>query len=170
MKTFNTFLSIFAVLCAFLRCKKLTAYRPLRVQILAAANRFADKEEFFMKKGLLLLLAALMLAVMLTACAVTQPYDAEKQRRLPHDQAGRQGHPVRSRKSRRRHLVGDVTTSAAKASPHRGSPGRCVLEGRGSAPPVLPTKPLPAGGAAPRPYNLPRKKVTSIWISNAPSI
>ena len=75
MKTFNTFLSIFAVLCAFLRCKKLTAYRPLRVQILAAANRFADKEEFFMKKGLLLLLAALMLAAMLTACAATQPYD-----------------------------------------------------------------------------------------------
>ena len=28
-----------------------------------------------MKKGLLLLLAALMLAVMLTACAATQPYD-----------------------------------------------------------------------------------------------
>ena len=28
-----------------------------------------------MKKGLLLLLAALMLAAMLTACAATQPYD-----------------------------------------------------------------------------------------------
>ena len=28
-----------------------------------------------MKKGLILLLAALMLAVMLTACAATQPYD-----------------------------------------------------------------------------------------------
>ena len=28
-----------------------------------------------MKKGVLLLLAALMLAVMLTACAATQPYD-----------------------------------------------------------------------------------------------
>ena len=28
----------------------------------------------------------------------------------------------------------------------------------------------PAGGAEPRPYNLSRKKVTSIWISNVPSI
>ena len=26
------------------------------------------------------------------------------------------------------------------------------------------------GGAEPRPYKLPRKKVTSIWISNVPSI
>ena len=42
--------------------------------------------------------------------------------------------------------------------------------GRGSAPPVLPTKPLPAGGAEPRPYNLPRKKVTFTKISIAPSI
>ena len=28
----------------------------------------------------------------------------------------------------------------------------------------------PTGGAEPHPYNLPRKKVTSIWISNVPSI
>ena len=28
----------------------------------------------------------------------------------------------------------------------------------------------PTGGAEPRPYNLPRKKVTSIWISIASSI
>ena len=49
MKTFNTFLSIFAVLCAFLRCKKLTAYRAQCLQKLASAIRFAKKEEFLMK-------------------------------------------------------------------------------------------------------------------------
>ena len=36
-----------------------------------------------MKKGLLLLLAALMLAAMLTACAATQPYDGYSMSRPP---------------------------------------------------------------------------------------
>ena len=42
--------------------------------------------------------------------------------------------------------------------------------GAGSAPPVLPTKSAAAGGAEPRPYKLPRKKVKSIRISSASSI
>ena len=44
------------------------------MQKLASAIRFAKKEEFLMKKGLILVLAALMLAVSLTACAATQQY------------------------------------------------------------------------------------------------
>ena len=35
---------------------------------------------------------------------------------------------------------------------------------------MLPTKSVPAGGAEPRPYKLPRKKVTFIKISVVPSI
>lgn len=38
------------------------------------SDTIRKKEEFLMKKGLILVLAALMLAVSLTACAATQPY------------------------------------------------------------------------------------------------
>ena len=38
------------------------------------SDTIRKKEEFHMKKGLILVLAALMFAVSLTACAATQPY------------------------------------------------------------------------------------------------
>ncbi len=55
-------------------------------------------------------------------------------------------------------------------SPHRGSLWDAPCRGRGSAPPAAADFVGRTGGAEPRPYNLPRKKVTFTKISVAPSI
>ena len=51
-------------------------------------------------------------------------------------------------------ICSNLSVSLRLPAPLKGEPLGCTLLGRGSAPPVVPMRSAPAGGAEPRPYKV----------------